>query len=328
MICHAERPLNHTKESANVKRHSVSMMLFAGAVALVTSSLLFLPVPATATVPVRTFHFTNYRVPHALQTWLTGINDAGTIVGWFFDQQDNTHGFALSHDRLTQIDDPSGTNTQVFGINSSGAVVGAYVTSCLEEICSEGFVYHGGRFTDVGPPTYRNLDDPDDAPDSVANAINDLGDVVGFGGDGFGSAFGFIKRDHKYETVKVPGANDSIIVGINKTGLATVNWATNTTFQASLYDGSQLTTIDVPGAKESFAGGISDNGDIVLSWGSVEGGYLHGALLARGLYFRFNDPSGRNDTIPLAVNDYRTIVGAYSPGGTHDIHVFGFIATY
>jgi uncharacterized membrane protein len=292
--------------------------------------------PARADDRTHNFKFVTYKVSGALQTWLTGVNDSGVIVGWYADNLGNTHGFTLTNKRRTIIDDPNGTNTQLFGINADGAIVGSYVTSCLEEICSEGFLFQSGKFTDLGPPLFLNEDDPDDAPDSVAYGINDRGNIVGFGGDGFGGGDGFLRRGSNYETIFGPCArgaamqcpNGSGAVGVNRNDLVTVNWATNTTFQTSLFDGRTYTSIKVPGAKESFAGGISNLGDVVLYWGSVEGGFLNGALRHAGKYYRFYDPQGKSDTIPLGLNDDRVIVGAYSPGGTHDIHVYGFIATY
>lgn len=283
---------------------------------------------AAFTGPDITFKFVTYAVPGALQTSLTGVNDSGVIVGWYLDRQLQSHGFSLTGGTMTPINDPSGTNTQLFGINAAGAIVGSYTTICLEELCSEGFLYEAGHFTDLGPPIFLNEDDPDDAPDSIAYGINDYGRVVGFGGDGFGGGYGFIKHGGTYDIVKVPGGNDAIAVGVNKHGLVTVNWATNTTFNASLFDGSTFTTIDVPRASESFAGGVNNLGDVVLYWGSIEGGFLNGALLHNGRYFRFFDPNGKRDTIPLGINDRRVIVGTYSPRGTHDIHTYGFIATY
>jgi uncharacterized membrane protein len=312
----------------------------AGTISVILLNLAFTygitPSPARADNPLLHLNFVTYRVSGALQTWLTGVNDSGAIVGWYADQLGNTHGIALTNGKLKIIDDPSGTNTQLFGINAAGAIVGSYVTQCLEELCSEGFEYEAGTFTDLGPPLFLNEDDPDDAPDSVVYGINDRGDVVGFGGDGFGGGWGFLRIGSHYQAIfgpclrgaNVPCANGLSAAGINKDDLVTVNWATNTTFQASLYDGRVFTTINVPGAKESFAGGVSNLGDVVLYWGSVEGGFLNGALRHDGKYYRFYDPRGRSDTIPLGLNDKHVIVGAYSPGSTHDIHVNGFIATY
>ncbi|HEY7993009.1 MAG TPA: hypothetical protein VID24_02215 [Candidatus Eremiobacteraceae bacterium] len=275
-----------------------------------------------------TFKFVTFAVDGALQTDLTGVNDSGVIVGWYIDRQLNIHGFSLTNGTMTPINDPRGTNTQLFGINASGAIVGSYTTICQEELCSEGFLYQAGRFTDLGPPIFLHEDDPEDAPDSIAYGINDYGGIVGFGGDGFGTGLGFFRRGGNYNIIQITGGNDAIAVGVNKHGLVAVNWATDTTFNASLYDGTTFTTIDVPRASESFAGGVNNLGDVVLSWGSVEGGFLNGALLHRGKYYRFFDPNGKRDTIPLGINDRNVIVGAYSPHGTHDIHVYGFIATY
>ena len=41
------------------------------------------------------FTFKTYDVPGQLQTWLTGINNDGTIVGWTTDKQANAHAFMV-----------------------------------------------------------------------------------------------------------------------------------------------------------------------------------------------------------------------------------------
>src|SRR5262249_27785583 len=60
-------------------------------------------------------------------TTATGINNAGQIVGFYFDSAGREHGFLFSGGFYTTIDDPSATiGTEAFGINDNGQVVGFY----------------------------------------------------------------------------------------------------------------------------------------------------------------------------------------------------------
>src|SRR5437660_10187543 len=71
----------------------------------------------------------------------------------------------------TTLDDPSANNnTQAFGINASGQIVGQYIDASNH---THGFLYSNG--------TYTTLDDPSASATSltVAFGINDLSQIVG-----------------------------------------------------------------------------------------------------------------------------------------------------
>src|SRR5436190_1345612 len=56
-----------------------------------------------------------------------GINDAGQIVGYYFDAGNHQHGFLYSGGIYITLDDPSATNgTFAYGINNAGQIVGSY----------------------------------------------------------------------------------------------------------------------------------------------------------------------------------------------------------
>lgn len=71
--------------------------------------------------------FTPIDVPGALVTAPHGINDAGEIVGSYYDGT-TLRGFHFDGTTFTTIDAPGAVITSVFRINNSGAVVGYYVT--------------------------------------------------------------------------------------------------------------------------------------------------------------------------------------------------------
>jgi probable HAF family extracellular repeat protein len=60
-------------------------------------------------------------------TFATGINDKGQIVGYYFDNRHNEHGFLYSGGVYTTIDDPLGSGTYATGINDEGQIVGYYI---------------------------------------------------------------------------------------------------------------------------------------------------------------------------------------------------------
>src|SRR4029077_8689079 len=95
--------------------------------------------------------FRTIDVPGASDTQATGINNAGQIVGTFFDG--TTHGFVYAGGTFTTIDVPdadvfTGFINGVNGINDTGHVVGAtgFFTS------SHGFLDVNGTFSPVDVP--------------------------------------------------------------------------------------------------------------------------------------------------------------------------------
>ena len=72
-----------------------------------------------------TYNFTTLDVPGSTDTWASGINDSGQIVGGYFGA-DGTHGFLLDQGSYTTLDVPGARYTWATGINASGQIVGGY----------------------------------------------------------------------------------------------------------------------------------------------------------------------------------------------------------
>jgi hypothetical protein len=63
-------------------------------------------------------------------TWPTGINDAATIIGTYFDSQFVTHGFLRTRfGEMFNLDPPGGRYTSPAAINNAGVVTGNYFGS-------------------------------------------------------------------------------------------------------------------------------------------------------------------------------------------------------
>ncbi len=98
---------------------------------------------------------------------------------------------------------------RVFGINTSGAIVGTIHTSA-GDLPSRSFIYDRGRFT-VLP-----LVDPTDLG-GAAIAINNRGEVVGYDRTSSNNLTGWLWSDGAYSSLPVSGTNTAAL-GINSSG--------------------------------------------------------------------------------------------------------------
>ena len=127
------------------------------------------------------FTYLNGFLPAGVQNnQAVGINNAGTVAGFYVDSIGNTHGFLLMGNTLTTLDHPGATLTQAFGINNQGEVVGIYIDGSGQH----GFTYKGGSWSTV--------DDPFGLGSTVINGLNDKGQLVGFYTDANGNVDGFV----------------------------------------------------------------------------------------------------------------------------------------
>jgi hypothetical protein len=111
----------------------------------------------------------------------TGINDNGSISGFYIDSKGTNHGFLIAKGQFQTLDFPESTLTQAFGLNNHDEVVGAYVD---RSGLIHGFIFNDGRFTSV--------DDPESVGATTLNGINDRGQIVGFFTAAGGNTDGFV----------------------------------------------------------------------------------------------------------------------------------------
>ena len=124
--------------------------------------------------------FTSIDYPGALGgTVADGINTSGQIVGYYANSPGSAqHGFLLAGTTFTEINYPAATATFVYGINSTGQIVGEYDMNGIQ---------HG--FLGVGAGS--SIDYPG-AVSSVASGINSSGQIVGQYVDSKGALHGFL----------------------------------------------------------------------------------------------------------------------------------------
>ncbi|HZQ21140.1 MAG TPA: hypothetical protein VFA90_20890 [Terriglobales bacterium] len=116
--------------------------------------------------------FTRIYYPDSILTVPNSINDKAAIVGYYWDQKMVQHGFILENGIYKTLDNPKNNpqftpnGNELKDINGSGTIVGYYYVG--QTIYS--FLYSNGVFKDILPENGSN---------TVVEAINGYGDVLG-----------------------------------------------------------------------------------------------------------------------------------------------------
>jgi hypothetical protein len=127
--------------------------------------------------------FATYNFANATSVQVTGVNNLGTLCGFWIDTTGATHGFTLVLGRFTSLDFPGGSNTQAFGLNNVNQVVGTYLDGAG--------VLHGFVYNMIGNK-WESIDDPNGIGSTFINGINDKGQAVGFYTDAAGNTDGML----------------------------------------------------------------------------------------------------------------------------------------
>jgi uncharacterized membrane protein len=112
-------------------------------------------------------------------TVVDGINNAGVVVGYFFDSNGGIHGYTKTGDQFQTIDVPGALNTEIYGINNQGDLAGRYLV---------GDTRHGFVLTRNG--NLLTFDVPG-ATQTWVTAISENGNIAGFYETADGDRHGF-----------------------------------------------------------------------------------------------------------------------------------------
>ncbi|MHC5825932.1 MAG: hypothetical protein ACYT04_61280, partial [Nostoc sp.] len=144
-------------------------------------------------------NYTTLNYPNAFYTYLSGINNHGEIVGYYysFDSNDNSlsaASFIYQNGNYTVLNDPS---AEALAINDRGQIAGIYYDVNGN---TDGFVYQGGTYTIVNYPG---------AILTEVYGINDRGEIVGYYENANGNISGFTAE---VKAVSEPGTIAAIFV--------------------------------------------------------------------------------------------------------------------
>ncbi len=247
--------------------------------------------------------------PGSITTVALGINDAGTIVGWYWDAQYVYHGFTRDiAGNITSIDGP-GAGSQKFqgtiavSINNVGHVVGnafGTVNAAFDRDPQ-------GNFSSITVPT---------ALQTYPFSINDAGEVAGSYNSTDGNAYGFLLDSSGNYSTFNPGTAGHVITVSNQQ-VDSSGQVGGTYYQ----DGGTY------GFFRSAAGSITTYGG-PMSSGSISPTGLSDKAIAVGYYLDANsqahgfwrttagiittlDISGANQTFVRAINVGGVMTGYY-----------------
>ena len=178
------------------------VLLTAGAGAMLVAMTAVVPAAATPPSPLAGYASGTYITidyPGAVQTDISGINNLGTMIGYYIDAKGVNHGFIYQHGRFTPFNDSNagtepGQGTVGSGINDFGTAVGVYIDS---NGTYHGFIYQRGTFTTLDGPSPSTLG----TIGAFANFINDFGTVTGAYTEANNVFQGFLYHDGSYTTV-------------------------------------------------------------------------------------------------------------------------------
>lgn len=197
-----------------------------------------------------------YAVAGFDSTDLYGVNDAGTLVGSYYNQSDPTVVNALLvANGVPQLHDAP--QSEYYGINNNGAIVGTTYSGSGNTLAAAGFFLNGSNSTPIDHPGAL----------TYPHGVNDSGSVVGFYQTGitytaFQTTPGCVIATC-FKTLGLPGASSSFAYGINDNGLVVGASIVNGVSQGFILNGSTYDIIDIPGAVDTYVTGINDRGQIV-----------------------------------------------------------------
>lgn len=219
------------------------------------------------------------------------------------------------------------SNTNIYGINDSGQIVGSYVTTSGS--VTHGFFGTTATQTTVDGPTGLASTTPAFAEvNGINNAGTYAGDYEAVSSGGTATSQGFTGAAG---TVTPTAAVNSAALGINNAGTTvgelfnSIGTGNQSYFQMS---GGTLTAFNVTGYGTSTATGINDSGAIVgtASIDSLTGptvSYVRSA--GASPTFSFLNISGALDVYAQGINNSGVIVGAYDTARSGG-NLTGFVA--
>jgi ELWxxDGT repeat protein/probable HAF family extracellular repeat protein len=183
--------------------------------------------------------------------------------------------------------------------------------------------------------TYQTIDPPG-STNTVADSINDNGQIVGSYSVGGQTSSGFLDNNGTYTTIDPPGSVGAGATDINSLGqiVGTYQIAGGPTL-GFLYSHGTYTTIDPPGSLTGYHF-ITINGNLSINkTGQIVGTYRdnstavdHGFLYSAGKYTALNFP-GASSTQALAIGNGGQVVGDYEYVGSNGIgNLTGFLYSH
>ena len=201
---------------------------------------------------------TTLDAPNGIATYASGINLAGTVVGYYQDSATFIHGFIYQNGTLSDFGPPGSSQSFAYGINDAGKIVGTFLDT---DGLWKGYLFDG--------TTYQTLQ-VSGASSTAAHGINNSGMVtVQWCCDLRENSHSSLFDGTNYTSIDIPGEATTYAYSIDSAG--------DVVFQAlnfsgrehgALLTGGKYYRVEPPsGCHDDGAFGINDHRTIV--------GYCH-----------------------------------------------------
>ena len=197
--------------------------------------------------------------PGAANTYLGEVNNVGVVIG---NDGDATVSHAVLYSvrdhTWTQLPDIEGKPINLGnGINSRGIAVGsAFEGTFTDSLNGVGWIWDGSAYSSFFSVPQAS------GYGTYASEINDLGRICGEYTDSKGASHGFFKQDSHISTIDVPGADDTLALGINDQDEVVGVYYVGAVFDGFIMRAGNFVTVDVPGAASTWIYDINNHGDL------------------------------------------------------------------
>ena len=267
----------------------------------------------------QSYVYFTFAPPGASATTVTGMNNAGQIVGSYTDAK-GTHNFLRSVDGSTyttiNLTGAAPGTTTIGAINNVGQIAGTYT----EASTGLGRCYLGS----ADGSTFTPFDLPDFGPAFGPHGLNDNGEVSGAIVEvSASSAYGFVRTaDGTVTPIGVAGGTR--VRGIDNHG-EIVGWYVSGGSESAVAHGflrnpsGVIATFDLPGT-DNFTQvlAVNNHGQVAGTWGRTYAGFVS---IADGSYPMLT-VLGAQAIFPAAIDDNGRAAGYYNDGTTNH----GFLA--
>ncbi len=253
-----------------------------------------------------------YTMIGAPGTTVTGINSAGTVVG-YYETGEGIQSFTEQGGVYTNniVDSDAPQSTFALGINASGEIVGVAYINTND---TEGFIYKDGSSTPINDPNANeSVSESGNSSGTFAFAINASGQVLGDYFDSSGNSHGFIYNTNgSFTGISVEGAASTYAEGINNAGQAVGYYVdASNEVHGFLYSGGSIATLNDPAAAGgTVAFAINNTGEVVGYYWDGNGNE-DVFTYSNGIYSNIAVPNANDSIEGLSVNDAGQIVVTY-----------------
>jgi probable HAF family extracellular repeat protein len=246
-------------------------------------------------------------------TQLLGINDQGSIAGYYGSGADARHpnkGFVVNrpytHGRDFRWQNfPGSVQTQVVAVNAKGMTAGFYVR---HDGANVGFVRWNNHWISVAYPRT-----PRKNAFNQLLGINDNGIATGFYNDAKGNSHGYLYnvRTRQFFLLRLPVRTTSIIVtGINNQNVIVGFFVTGRTTVAFVIKNGVFHQLSFGGKTNTQALGVNATGSVVGSFVDTAG-KMHGFLWTSTGLHQIDSPWGKGGTLINGLNNNGILVGFF-----------------